>query len=686
MRSPLALLILLILTPPATAAGQNLHPFSLDDYLALKAVSDIELSPDGRNAVWVVREVDKDKDTRHSALWARAMDGGTPRRLTRPETNARFPRYAPDGRHLGFIATGPDETAQVFVLPLDGGEAMAVTRLPGGVEAFAWSPDSTRLALIASDPDPTKTDDKDAPPPPIVVTRLQQKQDGAGYTTGDRSRLYVQPVAEAIRTSGRQVPAAVVLTDGPYDAAHPAWSPDGTLIAFDSNRSAPDPDRTNNSDIWIADVAQRSIRQLTTATSADSSPAWSPDGGTIAFVSMPEKPAVYATPRVLTIPATGGATTDWTGRFDRHVNGTPLWAPDGNAIYVSLVDSGRHPLVRVTRDGRRTTIVDGDLDDFAMAGGRIAVVMGTPTRPSEAYAVQLPSSDAPVAPAPLSEANDALFGTLHVTAAEEVHYPSADGTDIEGWVIKPPGFDATRKYPLVLRIHGGPVGQYTDSWDAEHQFLAAQGFVVLITNPRGSSGYGEDFCKAIYADWGHKDTQDVLAGVDHLVSLGYIDEARLGVGGWSYGGILTNYVITQSARFRAAISGASETDMFSAFGTDDLVRWWIDELGTPWENEALYRKLSPIYKVEGITTPTLLMVGQEDHRVPLPQSEQLYLQLRALDRAPTGLIVYPGQSHGFRRPSYEVDRLRRYAYWYAKYLTGEGVDPLYRGFEGGSKK
>jgi dipeptidyl aminopeptidase/acylaminoacyl peptidase len=243
-------------------------------------------------------------------------------------------------------------------------------------------------------------------------------------------------------------------------------------------------------------------------------------------------------------------------------------------------------------------------------------------------------------------------------------------------VVKPPAFDSSRKYPLVLRIHGGPVGQYTDAFSFEHSYLASLGYVVVFTNPRGSNGYGEAFCRAIFADWGNKDTQDVVAGVDHVIAQGYVDPKKLGVGGWSYGGILTNYVITKTTRFAAAISGASETDMFSAYGVDDLHLWWERELGLPWRNLDLYRKLSPIMDVEKITTPTLLMVGDRDYRVPLPQSEQMYLALKRLKKE-TGLVIYPGQSHSITRPSYQIDRYRRYGLWYDKYLLGKNVDPLY---------
>jgi dipeptidyl aminopeptidase/acylaminoacyl peptidase len=279
-------------------------------------------------------------------------------------------------------------------------------------------------------------------------------------------------------------------------------------------------------------------------------------------------------------------------------------------------------------------------------------------------------------PANLSRVNEALFTTLGIPPAENIRYKSVDGTPVEGWIVKPPDFDPSKKYPLILRIHGGPVDQFTDSFSFEHQYLASLGYVVLFTNPRGSSGYGEAFCRAIFADWGNKDYEDVMAGVDHVQSLGFVDEKRMGVGGWSYGGILTNYIITKNTRFAAAISGASEADMFSAFGYDDLQRWWVSELGHPWDQGELYRKLSPIYHVAKVKTPTLVMCGEKDFRCPLPQSEQLYLALKTLGKE-TALIIYPGQSHSIRRPSYEVDRYRRYGYWYDKFLKGSTVDPTY---------
>jgi dipeptidyl aminopeptidase/acylaminoacyl peptidase len=662
----------------ATASAAQTRPLELDDWYALKSVGGLAVAPDGRTAAFVIREIDKDKDERLTSLWRVAAAGGAPERLTW-EASVSDPQFSPDGRYLAFVSdrfierigTKKEvaERGQVWVLPLGGGEAFPLTAIAAGVDSFRWSPDGKRLALLSRDPreEPEK---KDAPALPIVVTRLQHKRDGSGYLDLRRRHIYTADVESALGSPGSTATAAQ-LTRGPYDDADIAWSPDAKRIAFSSNRTD-EPDANENSDIWLVDAGGGEPRRVTDDPGSDGSPEWSPDGQSIAYVHMPLDPPVYATPRVKVIAASGGTPRDLTGPFDRHVAGQPRWSADGASVFVTLEDEGRTPLVRVTLAGQKTVVDAGDVGEFEVRRDVVIAMKTTPARPYELYVLPLAGGSG----RRLTEVHEPLFKQLEFSVAEDIHYESADGTPIEGWVVKPPRFDEARKYPLILRIHGGPVGQYTDAFDFEHQYLASLGYVVVFTNPRGSNGYGEAFCKAIFADWGNKDFEDVVAGVDHVIKQGYVDPKKLGVGGWSYGGILTNYVITKTTRFAAAISGASETDMFSAFGTDDLHLWWVRELGYPWRNLDLYRRLSPIMDVEKISTPTLLMVGDRDYRVPLPQSEQMYLALKTLKRQ-TGLIIYPGQSHGISRPSYQIDRYRRYGLWYDKYLKGENVDPLY---------
>ncbi|HSL20789.1 MAG TPA: S9 family peptidase [Vicinamibacterales bacterium] len=662
--------------------GAQSRPVQLDDWYNLKNIGEFSLSPDGRSVAFVVREIDRAKDRRLASLWRIPTTGGSPERLTW-EGSAGSPRFSPDGRFLAFVSDRylerfgvkkeVAEAGQAWALPLAGGEAFPLTALRSGIESFEWSPDSRRLAVLSKDPrddDGATAESSDAPPPPIVITRLQHKRDGTGYLDLRRRHIHVASVEQALGAPGTTAETRQ-LTKGPFDDSDPAWSPDGKSIAFSSNRTE-DPDANENTDVWVIDAEGGEPSRLTTDPGSDGDPAWSPDGRTLAYIHMPKDPPVYATPRLMTVPTSGGSPRDLTGKFDRHAGGPPRWSADGTAVFVRLEDEGKSPLVRVTLAGVRTVVDAGDIGGFAVRGDVMVALKATPTRPPELYAYSNPA----IAGRRLTEIHEPLFRNLTFKAAENIEFKSADGTPVEGWVVKPPDFDASRKYPLILRIHGGPVDQFTDAFSFEHQYLASLGFVVVFVNPRGSNGYGEAFCRAIFADWGNKDFQDVMAGVDHVIGEGYVDVKRLGVGGWSYGGILTNYVITKSTRFAAAVSGASETDMFSAYGVDDLVLWWQRELGVPWRNVDLYRKLSPIMDVEKITTPTLLMVGERDYRVPLPQSEQLYLALKTLKKD-TGLIIYPGQSHSISRPSYQIDRLRRYGLWYDKFLKGKDVNPLY---------
>jgi dipeptidyl aminopeptidase/acylaminoacyl peptidase len=675
---------------PALAQVQ---PLQLEDWLSIRNVGGLAVSADGRTAAFTISEVDRAKDRRTTSLWRVSIAGGAPERLTHTGS-ASSPRFSPDGRFLAFIsdrhiAGGPtpqkiSERGQVLLLPLGGGEAFPVTALKEGVDTFRWAPDSRRLVVVSRDPrdEPEKIGTDEPPAPPIVLTRLQHKRDGSGWLDLRRRHLYLVTLDAALGKPGLAVGESKALTSGSFDDGDPAWSPDGRSIAFSSNRSK-DPDDNDNADIWIIDVQSGATRRLTTDEGSDENPEWSPDGQSLAYVHEPADPPIYATPRVQVIGAHGGAPRDVTGRLDRHVSGSPRWAPDGKSIYVALVDDGRTPLAWVTLDGERKVLDAGDVGAFEVARDYIISITSTPERPSEVY--KHPLQGPHHGRVRLSHVNDELFARLGLKPAEEIHFKSADGTPIEGWVIKPHDFNPSKKYPLILRIHGGPVSQYTDSFNFEHQYLASLGYVVLITNPRGSNGYGEAFCRAIFADWGNKDFQDVMAGVDHVLTLGYVDPKRLGVGGWSYGGIMTNYAITKTTRFAAATSGAGAVDMFSNFATDDLRLWWIKELGYPWRNVDLYRRLSPLMSIEKVTTPTLVMVGDRDYRVPLPQSEQLYVSLRSLGKT-AALIVYPGQSHGISRPSYQIDRLRRYGLWYDKYILGKDVDPTYEVWKEGKKK
>ncbi len=650
-----------------TAAAQDRHNFGPDDALALRSVRDPQISPDGQWIAYAVGALDLKEDTGDSNLHMVSFDGAQHIQLTYTKMSESRPRWSPDGRYLGFLSSREGDKSQVWLLDRRGGEAFPLTTLKGGVSDFVWSPDGARLAVVSHDPDPKEKDDADKEKkktePPIVVTRLQFKQDGEGYLDDLRDHVYVVTVADK---------KSVQITSGPYDDGNPAWSPDGTRLAFVSNRSE-NPDSNHNSDLFLVGAEGGEATRLTSNPGPDESPAWSPDGRWIACVSS-LKPELmwYATEQLRLIPVAGGEARNLTASLDRNPR-NPQFSPDGRSVYFLLEDSGLQHLARVPVEGgqiERVIAGEREVEDFALAAqGRLAALLSEPSLPPEIFALR---PDAPLAQ--VTRHNQEILDTVRLGEVENIHFASADGTEIEGFVVKPPDFESGKRYPAILWIHGGPVAQFSVGFNEMWQVFAGAGYVVVSANPRGSSGYGEDFSKAIFADWGNKDFQDVMAAVDHVVAKGYADPAKLGVGGWSYGGILTNYVITKTDRFAAAISGASETNYVACYGTDHYQRDWEQELGLPWENRELYLKLSPLTYVEKIVTPTLILCGEKDWNVPLNQSEQLYQSLRRLGRD-TQLIVYPGQSHGIRKPSYQKDRYQRFLGWYDRLLMGKTEPP-----------
>ena len=635
------------------------QPFALDDVLRVRDVSDPQIAPDGRWVVYTVSTADTAEDRDRTAVWMTSWDGARSVRLTGSKQGETAPRWSPDGRWLAFLSSRDDDHTQLWLLDRLGGEGRKLTTLPSDVDDYAWAPDGKRLALVVQDADTGKP----KTPTPIVIDRFQFKQDEGGYLGKERRHLYVLDVESGKTT---------IFTPGDYDELLPAWSPDGKSLAFVSKRH-PDSDRDNNWDVYVIDAAPGAApRQLTTFPGPDgdpdtgSRPAWSPDGRTIAYLQGGAPGLIYyAVQKLAVVPAAGGAPRVLTAALDRNV-GSPAWSSDGSSLYFLLEDDRTVALARVPAAGGPVDrVVSGPrvVSAFTTApDGKVAVLASTPLAPAEVFALE------DGALRPLSRQNDEWLSHVQLGSVEPIGFKSRDGTAVNGFVVKPAGFDPGKRYPTILRIHGGPVSQFQYEFDFQLQTLAGHGYAVVVANPRGSSGRGERYATAIYADWGNKDAQDVLAAVDYAVAQGVADPARLGVGGWSYGGILTNYVIAQDRRFKAAVSGAGASNILAGYGTDQYVREYEAELGVPWKTTATWVRLSfPFLHADRIATPTLFLCGDKDFNVPLLNSEQMYQALRSLG-VETELVIYPGQHHGITKPGYRRDRLARYLAWYDKHL------------------
>lgn len=641
------------------------RPLRLGDFYRVRNVGGPEISPDGRWVAYTVTTIDSAKDKSNTDVWMSSWDGTQTIQLTSSPDAETSPKWSPDGKFLSFLSSREGgKSAQLWLLDRRGGEAQRISELKDGIDEYAWAPDSKRIAIIMR-PSLDTTDSANAKPKPIVIDRYHFKDDGNGYLDSARAHLYVFDLATK---------KATLLTPGTFEESSPAWSPDGRSIAFASVRpEGMDPDRTNNSDIFVIEArAGATPRRLTTFPGPDTGPiAWSPDGQTIAYLQGSE-PRFYAydEPQLAVVDVNGGRPRVVTAALDRPV-ASPHFSADGGSIVFVYADDRAAYVGRVaTSGGAVQALLSGRRAASGLAvskDGKMAVLAGTATQPNEIFALENGSLRA------LSHHNDAWLAEVKLGSTEDVSFKTKDGNEAHGLLVKPADFAAGTNYPLLLRIHGGPSSQDQHSFSFERELLAANGYLVLNVNYRGSFGRGEAYEHAIYADWGNKEVVDLLAGVDYVVGLGIADPARLGIGGWSYGGILTDYTIATTTRFKAAIAGAGSALQTSMYGVDEYVFQYDTELGPPWKSQALWIKLSyPFYHADRITTPTLYMGGDKDFNVPLVGGEQMYQALRSLG-VPTQLVIYPDQHHGLTRPSFNYDRLARYVAWYDKFLKPSPV-------------
>jgi dipeptidyl aminopeptidase/acylaminoacyl peptidase len=666
---PLAILIVAAAAVAQTSGQPAKRPISLDDLFKIKSVGDPQRSPDGKWIAYTVGTTDAEKDKRDTDLWMVSWDGTEEVRLTSSPDGESTPRWSPDGRYLAFLASRGTEDekklgSQVWLLDRRGGEAWKLTEVKGGVDEYAWSPDGRRLVLAVSEQDPADEPEKmegwkRKTRPPFVIDRYHFKQDRSGYLNRLGTHLWLFDVAARKAES---------LTTGPYQDGSPVWSPDGARIAFASDRG-PDPDRNPDTAIFVVEAKPGAeIKPLTSREFPDSSrPAWSPDGQWIAFLYGDEpRFSAYGLSRLAVVAAAGGAPRALAASLDRNVSGPLLWSPDGTSLTVIVEDDRADYIGRIPVAGGQVEKLTSDRRTFSNLSlgpdGAITLLTGTANETNEVSALangQLRR---------LTHQNDALFAGLELGITEDFTSKSKDGSVANGLLVKPASYDAGKLYPMLLMIHGGPNGQDDWSFRFDLQYFAAHGYVVLAVNYRGSSGHGSAYSRAIFADWGHKEVLDLLGAVDRAVTLKIADPARLGIGGWSYGGILTDYTIATDTRFKAAISGAGSALQLSMYGSDQYIRQYELEIGVPWKATDAWIRISyPFFKADRIKTPTLFMGGEKDFNVPIVGGEQMYQALKSLG-VETQLVVYPGQYHGITMPSYVRDRYERYLAWYDKFL------------------
>lgn len=702
---------------------------SVNDIFQYRQPRQLALAPDGSRVAFVLETPSRLHDERMASLyWVDARSGGAAHRLTRGASREQSPQWSPDGRYLAFLSTRPDELelapddpkppsedpeprAQIWVLDLlAGGEPRQLTRRPEGVAQFCWSPDGTEIAFSARDPSPAQEAylrairDKKRPGP-LVIDRVQHKHDGDGYLDNVSTHLFVIHVPS--RAERR-------LTDGSASETDPRWAPDGQWIVFSSNRTG-DPDNNARNDLWLINPQTAVTRRLTQGDVDASGAVFSPDGHEVAFISSLEPENSYRLRHVMAVRVAdstavedlahdigqgwtrvGGVVPDGPAAdpvaqarvYPIAASATPFrvltegivgpvaavrW-PEADTLWALVADRGQWRLASLSVTGRLQYHVPdgpmGSVNGFDAVPGMTIALVDQPDTAGELYRVT-PGH----ALQRLTHLHDEWLSQRALGSVQRIAYRNHDGVTIDAVVVSPPAFDpAAGPAPLLVNIHGGPMSFDPPAFDFDAQYWAARGYLVLMPNYRGSISYGEPFCQVIQGRWGPMEHDDVMCGVDELVSRGWADPERLYCTGFSQGGIMTNWAVGHTDRFRAAVSEHGMWDYVAAYGTDDCHLWWQDDLGVPWQNEETYRRISPLSGVEHIRTPLLITAGELDWRCPLNQAEQLYLALKKRG-VPTELVIYPGEHHAITRLSRAVDRHRRIMAWLARYGGPAPEDP-----------
>jgi dipeptidyl aminopeptidase/acylaminoacyl peptidase len=697
---------------PQTAQGRR--GVTAEDYYAFEFVGDPRLSPDGRLVAYVVTTIDQRQNRRLSQIWLVPADGSrAPRQFTTSPQSSTSPRWSPDGRTLAFLSARPDAGAQtqqaqgaalpqttgtptpastpvqtgtattpgvpsalqtagtagdatprsqVWVLPLEGGEARRVTNLRNGAGAFDWSPDGTRLVLTS------RTGPSDAKPPSSDVRHYKHpsyKFNDTGWFDDKRAHVWVVDV---------QSGAARQITFGEdWNDSDPRWSPDGNFIAFVSDRTGKAFDESRNTDVFVIDSTGGPTRKISDHDEEDSSPRWSPDGKSIAFVGRIRE---RDHPKIFVAPASGGQASRNVAPALDLIPSNLTWGEAGRALYFETGVKGEAHLFRVdAREGKIRQVTKGARAvrsvDLADDGRRMVYAANDFEHLDDLYAADPDGSNE----RKLTSLNARLWSQLRLASVERMTYKGAGGWDVDGFLVKPVGWREGQKYPLILSIHGGPAGQYGVDWFHEFQVYAARGWAVFYTNPRGSTGYGQKFERGIEGEWGRNDYTDVMNGVEEVLRRNpWLDRDRLGVTGGSYGGYLTNWIVGHTNMFKAAVTLRSVVNFVSDEGTRDGAYGHKDDFGGDlFEKFDLYWERSPLKYAANVRTPILILHSDNDYRVPLEQGEQWFRALKHFG-ATAEFVIFPRENHNLTRtgePKHLVESLNWQLYWFDRYLDGK---------------
>lgn len=650
----------------ASARAEKLKPprvLTARDTLRISRVSSPRLSPDGQWVIYTrsVRDMEDEdlKSTTH--IWRVRVDGTGRRQMTYGDASCTSPAWFPDGKKIAFLSTrgkpknreedssreGPKN--QIFVMCIDGGEAWRVTDHKEGIRSFEISPDGEKILFIS--PDPLSKEEKE---------KRKKKDDAEVVDEKFRmSHLWVYDIEKK---------QACRLTGGPFTVSDAHWSPDNKRILYVS-RPNTRVDDSWKSDIWVVDLVSRKPRKLYENPGRDTSPRWSPDGKTIAFASDPRPGTNTWYSKLYLIPAEGGKGKVLLEDFDLDFR-KPIWSPDGKCIHWASGDRTTWNLFSVDIDTGRVTRIPAPQGanfqwELSRDGTRWVWVHSPSQWPGEIYTAGVDLQEA----VRLSDANSWLREEgIQLGKVETIHWKNSDGQWIEGVLTWPVGYELGKRYPLILNPHGGPSGARIESFSATNQFFAGNGFMILQPNFRGSSNYGQEFINANRGKWGIYDYDDCMTGVDFCIEKGWADPERLVCYGWSYGGYMSFWIVTQTDRFKAVSPGAGLSNLYSMYSTNDIPGYMAWFFGTPWNYEEIYEELSPIRHVKNVKSPVLIMHGARDVRVPPTQAEEFYQALKDLGKDVI-FIRYPREGHGIREPRHQIDRLQRYLFFFAKHVN-----------------